>query len=397
MVVFYMDSGSCCDHWLHFCKLPGHLMETLKRTLICLLAGPLSFALLAQSGTGGKCQINGNINGAGSSKAKLDAVVFGQKVSFDATITAGKFEFSINQPSPTAYTLYLPEKPEAGSVTLFCDHGTMEVSAATGKLEQSIVSGSTSHQEWQAYNQSINPIELRMREVSDHFDALAAAGKLASSEDSLRMLYSELSGKKNLAIRNWILNNPVSYVAPFVIALNYMNDPNADVLQPLYEPLSAAVKASYYGKSIGETVTRVSATRLGSVAPSFAQEDPNGKPLGPESYRGKYVLLDFWASWCGPCRQENPNLVRTYEKFRDKMVILGISLDNKKEPWLKAIQDDRLTWPQVSDLKGWANSVALQYGVKAIPANFLLDPDGRIIAKSLRGPQLEQRLSELLK
>ena len=372
-------------------------METLKRTLLCLLAGPLSYALFAQPATGGKCQINGNISGADNSTAKLDAVVFGQKVSFDAKITSGKFEFSINQPSPTAYTLYLPEKPDAGSVTLFCDHGTMAVSASKGKLEQSVVTGSPSHQEWQNYNQSISPIEQRMREVSDHFDALAAAGTLGSSEDSLRMLYSELSGKKNLAIRNWIHSNPASYVAPFVIALNYMNDPNADVLQPLYEPLSATVKASYYGKSIGETVTRMSATRLGSIAPSFAQDGPDGKPLGLESFRGKYVLLDFWASWCGPCRQENPNLVRTYEKFRDKMVILGISLDNKKEPWLKAIQDDRLTWPQVSDLKGWANTVAVQYGIKAIPANFLLDPEGRIIAKSLRGPQLEQRLSELLR
>ena len=372
-------------------------MDPLKKTIFCLFLTQLTLTGFSQAITGGKCQIRGNISGIGSTKAKLDAVVFGQAVSFDAPVTAGKFEFSINQPSPTAYTLYIPEKPNAGSVTLFCDHGTLDLTSATGSLESSSVSGSQSHQEWQLYNRSVGPIDKQMREVSDHFDALAAAGTLAPAEDSLRMLYGDLSRKKTSTIRNWILGNPGSYVAPFVIALNYLNDPNVDILQPLYEPLSPEVKGSYYGKSVGDVVTRMASTRIGNIAPAFEQNDTNGNPLSLGSFRGRYVLLDFWASWCGPCRQENPNLVRTYEKFKDKMVILGISLDNKKEPWLKAIQDDNLNWPQVSDLKGWANSVAGQYGVKSIPANFLLDPEGRIIAKGLRGPQLEQKLTELLK
>jgi len=372
-------------------------MIYFKTTFLCLLITHLSVGVNAQAVPAGKCQIRGSIAGVGSDKVKLDAVVFGQSVSFDSPVSGGKFEFSINQPSPTAYTLYFPEKPSTGSVTLFCDHGTIELNASSGSLETSVISGSRSHQEWQQYNGSVGPIDKQMRQVSDHFDELAAAGTLAPSEDSLRMLYGDLSRKKSSAIRNWILGNPGSYVAPFVIAVNYLNEANVDILQPLYEPLTAEVKTSYYGKSVGDVVTRLAATRIGSVAPSFVQNDTNGNPLSLESFKGRYVLLDFWASWCGPCRQENPNLVRTYEKFKDRMVILGISLDNKKEPWMKAIQDDHLNWPQVSDLKGWANSVAGQYGVKSIPANFLLDPDGRIIAKGLRGPQLEQKLTELLR
>jgi len=372
-------------------------MRNLKKTLLSLMASLLWLGLWGQAANPGKCQIRGTINGISSGNVKLDAIVFGQTVSFDSQLASGKFEFSINQPSPTAYTLYLPNHPSAGSVTLFCDHGTIDLLAKDGNLQQATMTGSTSQKEWQEYNQSVNPIDRQMRTVSDYFDELAAAGKLAGSEDSLRTRYSELSSAKETTIANWILSNPGSYVAPFVIALNYLNDPKVEILQPLYDPLTEAAKSSYYGKSVGETVKRLGVTKIGSVAPGFSQEDPNGIPITLESFRGRYVLLDFWASWCGPCRQENPNLVRTYEKFKDRMAILGISLDNKKEPWLKAINDDRLTWAQVSDLKGWANTVAGQYGVKSIPANFLLDPEGRIIAKGLRGPQLERKLSELLK
>ena len=124
----------------------------------------------------------------------------------------------------------------------------------------------------------------------------------------------------------------------------------------------------------------------------------NGTPVKLSSFRGKYVLVDFWASWCGPCRAENPNVVKAFNRFKDKnFTIVGVSLDNNRDRWVAAVKQDNLQWTQLSDLKGWSNEVAQQYNVRAIPANFLIDPKGRIIGRNLRGGDLEAKLEKVLK
>ncbi|MEO7313389.1 MAG: TlpA disulfide reductase family protein, partial [Chitinophagaceae bacterium] len=138
-------------------------------------------------------------------------------------------------------------------------------------------------------------------------------------------------------------------------------------------------------------------TSPGAMALNFTQNDTNGKPISLSSFKGKYLLIDFWASWCAPCRAENPNVVKAYNAYKTKgFEILGISLDDNKADWLAAIKKDNLTWIQVSDLKGWQNRVAEQYGVQSIPTNFLLDKDGNIIATNLRGESLENKLQEIM-
>jgi peroxiredoxin len=137
---------------------------------------------------------------------------------------------------------------------------------------------------------------------------------------------------------------------------------------------------------------------IGAIAPDFTQNDVNGTPVSLSSFKGKYVLIDFWASWCGPCRAENPTVVKAYNKFKSKnFTIIGVSLDKPegKADWLAAIKNDGLNWTQVSDLKFWSNEVALQYAVQSIPHNFLLDPTGKIIAKDLRGNDLDKKLTEI--
>ena len=136
----------------------------------------------------------------------------------------------------------------------------------------------------------------------------------------------------------------------------------------------------------------------GQIAPDFTLPDVDGKPFSLSSLRGKYVLVDFWASWCGPCREENPNVLATYNQFKGKnFTVLGVSLDKDKKDWIKAIKDDGLVWKQISDLKFWNNEAATLYGVEAIPYNVLIDPQGKVIATSLRGPDLSNKLNEVLK
>ncbi len=139
-------------------------------------------------------------------------------------------------------------------------------------------------------------------------------------------------------------------------------------------------------------------TIIGATPPDFTQNDPDGKPISLSNFRGKYLLIDFWASWCAPCRAENPNVVKAYAKYHEKgFEILGVSLDNERgrENWLNAIKKDGLAWTQVSDLKYWNNEVARKYGISSIPQNFLLDPTGKIVGKNLRGETLSKKLEEI--
>jgi peroxiredoxin len=175
--------------------------------------------------------------------------------------------------------------------------------------------------------------------------------------------------------------------------------PDYAEVYPLFAKLSPEVQNSDAGKTYLQYLNNIKAVSIGATAPEFTQNDPEGKPVSLASFRGKYVLIDFWASWCGPCRAENPNVVKAYNNYKDKnFTILGVSLDqpNAKDKWLKAISDDNLTWTQVSDLAFWDNAVAKQYAIRSIPQNFLIDPQGKIIAKNLRGEELNKKLSELI-
>ncbi len=187
-------------------------------------------------------------------------------------------------------------------------------------------------------------------------------------------------------------------MAPLAIIRMFQMTQNGTKAEELYKLLPAGVQASGLGQFANQQIQESKINPIGSTIKDFSQNDTTGKPVNISSLRGKYVLLDFWASWCRPCRMENPNVVAAYKKYHDKnFTVLGISLDQAKPAWLNAIQMDGLTWNHVSDLKGWNNEVAALFQVRSIPQNLLIDPNGKIIAKNLRGEVLESKLEELLK
>lgn len=199
----------------------------------------------------------------------------------------------------------------------------------------------------------------------------------------------------------FIKAHPTSWVSLEALQqARMMGPPEYAEVAPLYAALTPAQRASPPGQQYGELLAGLKATAIGAQAPAFTQLTPSGQQVSLADYRGKYVLVDFWASWCGPCRQENPAVLKAYEAFKGRnFEVLGVSLDEEKtrQKWVQAIADDHMPWTQVSDLRGFDSETAQHYGVKAIPQNFLIDPSGKIVASNLRGDELVTTLAKFIK
>jgi peroxiredoxin len=197
---------------------------------------------------------------------------------------------------------------------------------------------------------------------------------------------------------NFVKQHPSSFVSPIAIIRIMQSSENEALAEKLFNLLSKDVKNSQLSQYLNQQLALAKINPIGSQVADFSQTDTSGKTVKISSFRGKYVLIDFWASWCRPCRAENPNVVAAFNKYHDKnFTVLGVSLDQAKPAWLSAIHMDGLTWTHVSDLKGWGNEVAALFHVVQIPQNLLIDPKGKIIAKNLRGEALDNKLGEILK
>ncbi|MBO9566833.1 MAG: TlpA family protein disulfide reductase [Niastella sp.] len=232
--------------------------------------------------------------------------------------------------------------------------------------------------------------------------------------DALRILEKKATAGKDTALINrasresqrlydlkedlllqWVAEHPNSLVSAFFLQM-ICRQPLIR-REPFFDKLTSSAKNNEYGQELQQSIDGHNATRPGKTAPDFSQADTSGNNISLQDFRGKYVLIDFWASWCVPCRAENPTLVAAYNKYKDKgFTIIGVSLDEKRDKWVEAIVKDGLPWIHVSDLRFWKNAIAVQYNIHSVPDNFLLDPQGKIIARNLRGNRLEKELAALL-
>ncbi|SDL46058.1 Peroxiredoxin [Pedobacter steynii] len=281
-------------------------------------------------------------------------------------------------------------------IFLYLDKGDIRIKGQT--LKTAIIKGSAAHGEYQALQTSLNPFFERKKEIIEGRAKLGAGEQSKSQENDVIFAKLLAVSKDMEPIQNdFIKSHLNSYVSwDLITARNEIFD--AAMQKELLDLFPENLRNSHAGKAAFAKQALLSKTAIGRLAPLFTQNDPKGKPVLLASLKGKYVLIDFWASWCAPCRLENPNLKRVYDKFRDNnFEIIAVSLDEKKDLWLKAIADDGLPWLHVSDLKGWKNEVGMRYAVSSVPQNILIDPDGVIISKNLRGVVLENKLSEIFK
>ncbi|MCO5237505.1 MAG: AhpC/TSA family protein [Chitinophagaceae bacterium] len=342
-------------------------------------------------------QLTGNIEGLETGWVYLYHPEQGQQVPDSAKIEQGKFVFKGEAAHPEFVLLgYDQGGQKRFPLGFFIEGGEIGLKGNIDSLFKADITGSAAQEDLKKFNEMRRPIDEKQRQLYEDYQAAAMSG---DEQKSLQVQkdYELLEEEGKQLVARFVKENPASYVSAFQLAQNFSYDIVPSQLEPLYNALDEKVKASHFGKAIKEGLDAAKTTAVGSAAPDFTLEDVNGKPVSLAAFKGKYTLVDFWASWCGPCRQENPTVVKAYQNYKSKgFDILGVSLDEKKDKWEQAIKQDKLEWTQVSDLKGWESDVAGLYGVKAIPMNYLLDKDGKIIAKSLRGADLIKKLGELL-
>ncbi|QGK73689.1 TlpA disulfide reductase family protein [Flavobacterium sp. SLB02] len=370
---------------------------------ILLKSGLAALALMTTFASCSKKEgftINGTIAGLDKGTVYLENTdEKGNKQIVDsAQIKEGAFTFEGKVNEPLLYTIKL--KGQDYGAFLLLDNEDIKIEAKKDSIFKAKITGATQNDIYQSYYKNeFKKIQAIAGPIYKLSDSLQQNGKVKLTPEQQTMMDKKWKDLQTFAddlTDKYITKNKDKVGAALVISDRIVSYGTPEQVKKYYGVLSPEIQKSVYGKQLKAAIDLDDKTAPGVVALDFSQTDVNGKIVKLSDYKGKYVLVDFWASWCGPCRKENPNVVLAYKTYHDKgFDVLGVSLDDKKKLWEKAIEKDGLTWTHVSDLKGWKNDVAVLYGVKLVPTNYLIGPDGKIIAKNLREAELQSKLKEI--
>jgi peroxiredoxin len=359
----------------------------------------ITYLLLAAVITGcssePKFVINGNIQDSDSVAFLLQKRESGKFVTLDSTISQ-KGMFKMKGTVEFPQMVYLVAPADQKRVSFYLENSEITVSGKLDSMSFAKISGSKTQDEYQAFVDSNKPLSEKYSNLYVEYQSARQANdaeKVAQLEKEAEVIQNEMTQLE----KDFVKNNPSSYVTPSVLqSISY--DMEASELETAINALDTNVAKIPLIKDLMARAQIMKTVAVGRKAPDFALNDVNGNPVSLYSKVGsKLLLVDFWAAWCNPCRQENPNVVKVYKEFNKKgFDVFGVSLDRTKEDWVEAIAADKLTWTHVSDLQYWSNAAAKLYAVNAIPANFLLDETGTIIARNLRGEDLYNKVKEIL-
>lgn len=363
-------------------------------------------SLFAQNNTDAQFYLNGNVIGQDTGYVRIGYVNNEMKYVNDTCyLKKGDFQFKgfINRPTLLSFSGNTKSRSvnDPNWTEMFIEPGNMQILVKEGAFKKAQVSGSVAQNEFARYQKGIDSLEYQWQNV---FDALKKA-RAENNKEVIDKIYSEqlpIYRKLSHSVTmEYITAFPQSIISAYLLSIqNYLS---LDSLKHYYALLHPSVQHSYYGNEIDRSIVKQESLQFGKPAPDFIQTDVNGNQVSLKNFMGKYILLEFWASWCVPCREENPNLKAAYANYHDKgFEIIGFSMDNLeyKDAWKEAIKKDDLPWIQLCDFKVWNSEVLDKYnylGGQGIPSNFLIDREGKIIAKNLRGEDLNKRLSELMK
>ncbi len=316
------------------------------------------------------------------------------------TVSVNQNKFTIDLPTVDFQTLnFLRIENVQGNMLFINENEDLTAKVYKDSLRASKVNGGENNEVFNDYVAVLEEGANKMRALTQKYSNPEMLKDPKVMQEA-RAEQGKIQDESMQERKKIIENNPNSLVS--ILALSDMANAKSipsNELKDLYAGLSDNVKSTSLGQQIKEALDKASATAVGSKAPSFSGPNPEGEEIALEDVMGKITIVDFWASWCKPCRIENPNIVKLYNKYHDKgLNIIGVSLDknNAKDKWIKAIEDDGLTWPQISHLQYWKGPIAAQYGIRSIPATYILDENGVIVAKDLRGDALENKVKELL-